>query len=186
MGLFDIFKKKNKQPKTHKVVVDYNEIEKKNLEKDKGINTFFINDVEFVIKEDSLFKALGHSIKNAYGVIEGVNIKITMPKYMFSDNLVDVKPGYITRISNITKHFKDKYDLIVDRIALETANYLNSKQVRKEQYAKDEVLQNIKTNSITFALGNDSLFGCWLDDESVLYSEYEDGTYKVEFFNKED
>ena len=167
MGLFDIFKKKN-------------------LKKDKGINTFFINDVKFVIKEDSLFKSFGKFKADTYGVIEDINIKITMPKYMFSDNLVDVKPEYITRISNITKHFKDKYDLIVDRIALETANYLNSKQVRKEQYTKDEVLQNIKTNSITFALGNDSLFGCWLDDESVLYSEYEDGTYKVEFFNEED
>ena len=174
MGFFDIFKKKNKQPKTHKVVVDYNKIEKKNLEKDKGINTFFINNVEFVIKEDPLFKALGHSIKSAYGVIEGVNIKITMPKYMFLDNLTDVKIEYIERISNITKDLKNKYDTIASRIALETANYLNSLKIRKEQYTKDEVIQSIKTNNITFALGNDCVFGCWLDDDSVLYSEYED------------
>lgn len=185
-GLFNIFKRKNKQAKTHEVVVDYNEIEKNILEKGKGVNTLSINDVEFVIKEDPIFKALGVSIKNAYGVIEGIKIKITLPKYMLLDNLVDIKPEYVERISNTTKNLRNKYELITSRIALETANYLNSIKVRNEQYTQEEVLTNIKTYNVAFEFDNCSTFRCWLDDESVLYSEFEDKTYKVEFFNEKD
>lgn len=184
MSLFNIFKKKNKL-KVHRITLDYNEMEKKTLQKDKGITTLLISDVEFVVKEDPLFKSFGKFKADAYGVIENINIKIFMTNNMFYDNHIDVKPEYVKRFSVIINDFKTKYDLIVSRISLETASYLNSMKIRENLYTQEEVELNIKTNNITICLGNDCVFACWLDDETVLYKELEDGSYKVEIHNEE-
>lgn len=77
--------------------------------------------------------------------------------------------------------FENRYNLIVDRISAETANYLNAQKVRDELYTKEEVKANINTQKITVFSANDCLFGAWLDDETVFYSEYEDGHFEVYF-----
>ncbi|MBD5132680.1 MAG: hypothetical protein HDT28_08875 [Clostridiales bacterium] len=186
MGLFDFFKKKKKQPKTHKVTLNYDEIEKSALEKDGGINTVLINGIEFVIKEDVLFSAFGHFKANAYGTVDGIQVKVDMTDKMFLDNHKDIKPEYIEKIANLLQDFKNRYDVIVDRISTETANYLNAQKLRDEPYTQKEVKENIDTKNITVFFAKDCAFCAWLDDDSVFYSEYEDGQYKVEFNNDEE
>ena len=186
MGFFDFFKKKNKQPKAHKVSLDYNEIEKNALEKDEGINTLLINNVKFVIKEDKLFSAFGGFKANAYGTVDGIQVKIDMSGSMFSDNHIDVKPEYVEKIENLLQDFKNKYNVIVDRISKETADYLNAHKVKDELYTQKEVKENIDTKNITVFFATDCAFCAWLDDETVFYSEYEDGHYEVEFNNGEE
>ena len=186
MGLFSFFKKKNKQPKTHKVTLDYTEMEKQALEKDEGINTILIDNIKFVIKEDMFFSALGRFKANAYGTVDGIQLKIDMSSNMFLDNHKDVKPEYIDKITKILKDFKNHYNVIVDRISAESANYLNAQKLRDELYTQAEVKKNIDTKNITVFFANDCAFCAWLDDESVFYAEYEDGSYKVDFNTDEE
>ena len=164
----------------------YNEIEQTALEKDEGINTLLINGVKFVIKEDKFFSAFGSFKANAYGAVGDIQVKIDMTANMFSDNHIDVKTEYVERMTELLQDFENRYNLIVDRISAETANYLNAQKVRDELYTKDEVKANIDTKNITVFLANDCVFGAWLDDETVIYSEYEDGHYEVDFSTDED
>ena len=186
MGLFNFFKKKDKQPKTHKITLDYKEIEKSNLDKDKGINTLLINGVEFVIKEDKIFSAFGSFKANAYGTVDGIQVTVDMSSYMFEDNHKDVKPEYVEKIAGLMQGFKSRYNLVVDRISAETAKYLNSQKIRDELYTQAEVKENIDTKNITVCFANDCVYCAWLDDETVFYSEYEDGHYEVDFSTDEE
>ena len=186
MGLFDFFKKKKKQSKVQKVIINYDEMEKNALEKDSGINTVLINGIKFVIKEDVLFSAFGTFKANAYGTVDNIQVKVDMTDKMFLDNHVDIKPEYIEKIANLLQDFASRYNIIVDRISTETANYLNAQNLRTEPYTQQEVKANIDTKNITLSFANDCAFFAWLDDESVSYVEYEDGHYEVDFFNDEE
>ncbi|MDE7158335.1 MAG: hypothetical protein K2N74_02060 [Clostridiales bacterium] len=186
MGLFHFFKKKKKQPKAHKVTLNYDDIEKSALKEDAGINTVNINGIEFVIKEDALFSAFGMFKANAYGTVDGIQVTVDMTEKMFLENHVDVKPEYIEKTANLLQDFESRYNGIVDRIAAETADYLNAQNLREEPYTQQEVKENIDTKNITLSFADDCAFCAWLNDESVFYVEEEDGQYKVEFNNDEE
>lgn len=186
MGLFDFFKKKNKQPKVHKVTINYDDIEKSASEKDCGINTVLINDIKFVIKEDKFFSAFGKFKANAYGTVDNIQVKVDMTDNMFFDNHIDVKPEYIEKIANLLQDFESRYNIIVDRISTETANYLNAQNLSTEPYTQQEVKANIDTKNISLSFAEDCVFCAWLDNESVFYVEYEDGHYEVDFNNDEE
>ncbi|MDE7108096.1 MAG: hypothetical protein K2O39_07225, partial [Clostridiales bacterium] len=175
-----------KQEKAHKVTLNYADIEKSALAKDPGINTVSIGGVDFVIKEDKLFSAFGHFKADAYGTVDGIEIKFDLAEKAFLENQVDVKPEYIERMASLLQGFKAHYNTIVDRIALETANYLNAQKLRDEPYTQEEVKPNIDSKSIKIALPNDCAFCAWLDDESAFYVEYEDGHYKVDISTDEE
>ena len=129
---------------------------------------------------------MGMFLANAYGTVDGIQVKISLPKNNFSDNLIDVKPEYVERISAVTQDFEKRYNLVVDRIAAASADYLNALKVRDELYTQEEVKQNINTKNITIGFPKDCVFYAYLDDETVWYSEYEDGSYKVDIDNQDE
>ena len=186
MGLFDFFNMKKKQPKVHKVTINYDDMEKSALENDGGINTVLINDIKFVIKEDVLFSAFGMFKANAYGTVDNIRVIVDMNDKMFLDNHIDVKPEYIEKIASFLQDFTSRYNIIVDRISTETAKYLNAQNLRAEPYTQQEVKANIDTKNISLSFAKDCAFCAWLDDESVFYVEYEDGHFKVDFNSDEE
>ncbi|MDE5562793.1 MAG: hypothetical protein K2J01_04530 [Clostridiales bacterium] len=175
-----------KQEKAHKVTLNYADIEKSALAKDPGINTVSIGGVDFVIKEDALFSAFGHFKADAYGTVDGIAVKFDLVEKAFLENHVDVNPEYIEKIAALLQGFEAHYNTIVDRIALETANYLNAQNLRDEPYTQEEVKPNIDSKSIKIAFPNDCAFCAWLDDESAFYVEYDDGSYRVDISTDEE